>query len=64
MDGYISFMDHKLNIVKMSIFLKWTYIFLMQLQSNLSRVFVESQKLMLTFIWKSKVPKANKSEEA
>ena len=47
MEEYILLMDQKFSIIKMSIFLKLIYILLIQSQSNLSRVFVEFQKLIL-----------------
>ena len=47
MEEDILFMDQKFSIIKMSIFLKLIYILLIQSQLNLSRVFVEFQKLIL-----------------
>lgn len=47
MEEYILFVDQKLSIIKMSIFLKLIYILVVQSRSNLSRVFVEFQKLIL-----------------
>lgn len=54
-------MDQKLSIVKMSVFLKLTHVF--DAVSNLSRVFVAFQKLILKFIGKRKEPKVNTSVE-
>ena len=47
MEEYILYVDQKLSIIKMSIFLTLIYILVMQSQSNLSRVSVEFQKLIL-----------------
>lgn len=63
MEEYILFVDQKLSIIKMSIFLKLIYILVMQSRSNLSRVFCGISKVDSKFIWKCKEPKVNKSVE-
>lgn len=62
MEEYILFVDQKLSIIKMSIFLKLIYILVVQSRSNLSS-FCGIPKVDSKFIWKCKEPKVNKSVE-
>lgn len=51
----------RLNIVEMSILLKLSYKFNTILIKNPSRLFVETDKLILKFIWKLEKPRTAKA---